>query len=175
MDTRIIAGGVGIVGLSVLGYALFFWSDDEDLIRERVEQLAAAVEVSDGQAANPAIAAVHLKSEFSEIFTPTVAVTIAEMEQAGAGGDAMPRAELAMFAGQLSARFEAATVSLGGVSVQILGEGARVDATATLTAKEHGGGLRRDTRDVDFELQKVDGEWLISGFVAGPPQSGSPF
>jgi hypothetical protein len=173
MDKRIVAIVAGAVGLLLLGYAIFFWDNDEDLIREKLDQLTLSLHVTKGEVQNPAIAGVHLKSEFAEIFTQTVLVTIPELK--GSGGGALPRADLAMFAGQMKGRFQAATVSLGDISVQIQDETAHVDATATLIAEDFGGAPRRDIRDVDFEFQKIEGEWQIAGLTVGAAQSGSPF
>ena len=45
---------------------------------------------------------------------------------------ALARGELAAFAAQASQRFNTANVSFGGISIQVMGDRAHVDAEATL-------------------------------------------
>lgn len=160
-----------VLGLLLVGYAVFFWSDDEDLIREKLEELATAVTVNKESNINPGIRGVHLKSEFSEIFTPEVTVSIPEMQDSGA----LASGQLAAFAAQVGGRFETATVSYGAIEIQLLGDRAHVDTTATLHAVEYGGNPRRDTRDLDFELIRTDDGWRIEQLAVGEAQSGTLF
>jgi len=148
-------------GLALILYGLFFWSSDEDLILERLDDLTTAIAVTDGNT-NPALKAIKLKGDFQEIFTLAVAVDIPELP-----GSQLSRGELAKGAAGLAARFKQVSVGLSDVSVQIQGDSASVQSQATLTAIAFGGEARRDVRDVSFELVKEDGEWRIQSVVVG--------
>ena len=55
-------------------------------------------------------------------------------------------------------------MSFGSVTVRVEPgrTAASASATATLAGIERGGGERRDTREVSFELERIDGDWRIT-------------
>lgn len=148
--------GLVAAGVALAVYATFFWSSDEDRIRARLDQLAAAVRVGGGE--NPVFRQARLRGDFAEIFTKDARARVAEVAEGLQGRDALVGA-----ATQLAGPYQTADVSLGGVGVRIdrAGVTAEVDATATLTGVMHGQPPRRDERKVTFQLEKIDGDWMI--------------
>ena len=142
-------------GVCLIVYALLLRPSDEDRIRERLDRLASAVGVREDET-NPVARGTRLGGELGELFAPEVPVSIPEL-----GGD---RRELAAAATQAGAYYRSADVSFGSVTVRVEPgrTAASASATATLAGIERGGGERRDTREVSFELERIDGDWRIT-------------
>lgn len=164
MSRRVFAF-LAVLGLALLGYALFFMSDDEDKVREKIALLGESLSFQEkGQ--NPAFLLIRLNDTFSKIFAPTVHLAGLEVRQGP-----IDKKELAQIASALATRFETTSVSLGFVSVTLEGDlGATAEVDATLTATEFGGTLRRETRHVRFSFVKIDGDYKISSMTADPPE-----
>lgn len=145
-----------LLGVALGLYALF-GSSDEDRIRERLDQLADAVRVHDGEL-NPIVRHGRIRQEFAEIFTKEASVVAPEVGEGLHGRDALSAA-----AAQLAGVYQSAHVSWGGVDIRIErgGLGAEVAATATITGSRHGQPLRRDERSVKLRLEEIDGDWKI--------------
>lgn len=159
---RKVLAVVGALGLALVVYGLFFWSNDEDLILERLDELTAAIAVTEGNT-NPAIKAMQLKGAFQEIFTESVQVDIPELNR----GSQIDRGELAKGGASLAGRFKSVGVGLSSVDVQISGDTATVQARAELNGADYSGRPRRDVRDVTFGFVEQDGEWRISSVEVG--------
>lgn len=163
MSRRVFAL-IAALGLVLLGYAVFFMSDDEDKVREKVELLADSLSIKEkGQ--NPAFLLIRLNDTFAKVFAPTVHIAGLQVRQGP-----VEKKELAQIASALATRFETTAVSLGFVSVTLEGNvGATAEVDATMTATEFGGNLRRETRHVRFSFIKIDGDYRISSMTADPP------
>lgn len=152
------------IGVLLAGYAIVFWSDDEDRIRARLAQLAAAVRIGENDT-NVAMRALRLQGEFREIFVERPSVNVPDLPEIPSS-----RKELVQAAAGAANFFSSAEVSFGSVKVAVDEGGTRanVDATASLTGSRHGGEVRRDSRSVVFRFEKVDGEWQIASVTVSP-------
>ena len=133
-----IAGA--ILGLALIGYALFAEENDEERIRARLTQLEDAVGV-DGEASNPIMRTAHVNGEFKEIFEKEVTYKLAELTSQSRGRRAL--SGLATKAGMYTQTFD---LSFTGVDVQITGggTGAEVSTVAVLRVTRRNGRLERD-------------------------------
>lgn len=153
-----LAIGVIVLGVAVALWAIFGRKTDEELIKEQLDELALAIRVENPDE-NPIFRASRLKEKFAELFTKNVRVTVPELEGAMS---VTGREDLVKVATRAGTYWRSAEVSFSDVEiVQAGGENNRkVDATALLTAEEHGE-QRRDERHVTFGFTKTDGDWLI--------------
>lgn len=163
---RAAALAVVIASVGLLGYVLFHESD-EDRILARLEGLARAVETSPGE--NMAFRTLRLKKLFEEVLEPQVRFSAAELD------DTTGRQQLAALAGSAPNTFGNLDVSIGSTDIRINRErgDAEVASQVTLTSTR-GGELRRDTRHVQFELTKSDGEWRVSAIRVAPKTDEEP-
>jgi phosphoribosylformylglycinamidine synthase len=153
-----------VVGLSIAIYALLLSSSDEDRIREKLEQLEQAVEVTPGDT-NVLVRTARVKKNLSEIFVKEVTFEIPELTTKSSGRD-----ELVALAGTAPQLYRTAIVDLGSLAIEVdsAGVSAVAHGEATLTATRHAGGVERDTRTVSLRFDKIDGDWLIvSASVSG--------
>jgi hypothetical protein len=154
LSRRTVAIAVVLGSLGLLGYVLFSDSDEERILA-RLEELARAVETSSGE--NVAFRTLRLKGVFEEALEPQVRFSAAELD------DTTGRQELAALAGSAPQVFGDLDISIGSTDVRINRELKSADVASEVTLiGTRGGELRRDTRQVRFELQKTDGEWRVS-------------
>jgi ketosteroid isomerase-like protein len=163
-----LAGGAAVALAGVLVYALFFWPSEEEKVIEVVLDFCHAVRVS-GPNENPAIRRLRLEGDLGDLLVAEARAEIPEL-QAGIHG----RREIATLATAAATQWATAAVSLDAIQAKVdaAKTTATVRATATLNATEHGGAPRRDTRQVTFTLDKIDGRWWIVS-VAVPPKQGA--
>jgi hypothetical protein len=157
----IALGGAGVL---LIGYALFFRRGDDEKIRRKITDLAEAVRMTEGET-NVVVRGGRIQSAFSEIFAKDVRVVIPDLGPLGS-----TRKELAGVAAQTGLRFQSAEVSFDGVSVAIEPSktAASASANGTFTGFEHGSGIRRETRKVEFRFDKIDGDWRIVSLDVAP-------
>jgi hypothetical protein len=160
-----LAIGAIVLGVIVTVWAVFGRKSDEELIKEQLDNLALAIRVENPDE-NPIFRASRLKEKFGDLFTPNVRVTVPELEGAMA---IKGREDLVKVATRAGTYWRSAEVSFSDVEiVQAGGENNRkVDATALLTAEEHGE-PRRDERHVTFGFTKGDGDWKIDSMSVSP-------
>ncbi|MBI4702275.1 MAG: nuclear transport factor 2 family protein [Deltaproteobacteria bacterium] len=158
------------LGIALALYALLSGSSDEDLIRERLEQLEAAVEVT-GPGTNPVMRGAKVKGEFAEIFTKDVEIRIPELTDTTAG-----RAELVGLATQAPSWYAQVSVDLGSLEIDLdeVAASAHVFGQATLRGTKHDGSPHRDTRTVSLRCDKIEDKWRIASITVSPKQDGSP-
>ena len=103
----------------------------------------------------------RLKKEFQTLVTTNVRVRVRELTSLRSG-----RKSLASIAARAGTYFASAEVSLSDLEIEMNEDktSAKVRCLATLTAQQ-GGRMRRDERQVDFTLAKVDGDWLIDSII----------
>lgn len=166
LSRRAAALAVVIASVGLLGYVLLHESD-EDRILALLEKLARGVETSPGE--NVAFRTLRLKKLFEEALEPQVSFSAAELD------DTTGRKELAALAGSAPTTFGNLDVSIGSTDVRINRErgDAEVASQVTLTSTR-GGELRRDTRQVRFELNETDGEWRVSAIRVAPKTNEEP-
>ena len=156
-----------MAGLGLAAWAVFGGLSDEEKIRALLDRLEQTVKV-DGEE-NPVGRMARINGEFSEIFTKDVQVRIPELTSVGKG-----RQDLAGVATRAGGYFQSLDVDISVNEIGVDGTkvGARVAATATLTAVRAGGaGAERDQRNVSFRFSKDDGEWLISAVGVSDKQT----
>ena len=154
-----------VAGSGLVGYGLWAQPSDEEQIRERLDQLAAAIAVS-GSEQNVAVRGLRIKRAFGEIFDPQIKANIPEL-----GSQRQDRDRLVALASRAGAYFESLDVEFTEIEVQIDGTqlNARVSSVAVLTA------LRRsvargeqDERDVVFQFFKhAEHGWQIRALRVG--------
>ena len=148
---------IGIaLGVLLAVYALFFSSSDEDLIREQLERLERAVEVTEG-GQNIVIRAAHVKKEFAEIFVKEVTFEVPDLTTEESG-----RRALVGLAASAPRLFATASVDLDALSIDVDEQGltAVAQGQATLTGTRLSGELTRDLRTVSLRFDKIDDAWL---------------
>jgi hypothetical protein len=146
---------VVVLGVSIALYALFSRKSDEELIRERLDELAHQVAVDGDE--NILFRGNRLKKSFSKIFVPSVRVDIPELSGLASGRD-----ELALLAARAGTYFRHAEVDISADQIDIIqgANSATVHGSATITG-DRGRGTERDERRVTFGMAKVNDEWLI--------------
>jgi len=146
----------------VAGWFLFFKTTDEREIQKKLDRLALAVKV-DG-AENPIVRGARINSEFSEIFVKEVLIEIPELTEIKSG-----RQPLTGVATQAGSYYTSVKLSFDRVEIVLddAKRSARVGATASMVASR-GGGDERDTREVTFRFDKIDGDWKIASIVVSP-------
>lgn len=154
-----------LIGLGLVVYALFFAEDDADRIRERLEQLEAAVEVKPQE--NVVIRAARVRKELVEIFVKDVHFEIPELLENQSG-----RKELIGVASSAPQQFRAARIDTDGLRIDIddAGESAVCTGNVTLAGVRQSGEPARDERTVSIRLDEIEGEWRIVSFTVSMPQ-----
>lgn len=160
-----LAIGVIVLGVAVAVWAIFGRKSDEERIKEQLDELALSIRVENPDE-NPIFRASRLTEKFGKLFTKNVRVSVPELQGAMAVSG---RDDLVKLATRAGTYWQNAEVSFSEVEiVQAGGENNRkVDATALLTADEHGQ-PRRDERHVTFGFTKADGDWLIDSLTVSP-------
>lgn len=157
MDRRtLLATAAGALGLFVVGYAVFAPANDEEMIRETLDRLAAGISFSE-PIQNPIFYGSHLAETFDEVFTESVQISVAEVR----ANIPSHRGKLGLATAQVLQRSGSLDVSFGSTDIDIQGDSARVVSVATVSGND-GGQLRRDSRRVDFDFVKDGGDWRIA-------------
>jgi hypothetical protein len=166
LPRRAVALAVVVASAGLLAYVLLSDSDEERILA-RLEELARAVETSPGE--NVAFRTLRLKKVFEEALEPQVRFSAPELDETTG------RRELAALAGSAPSTFGNLDVSIGSTDIRINRElsDAEVASQVTLTSTR-GGELRRDTRQVRFELHESDGEWRVSAIRVAPQTDEEP-
>ncbi|XXX74391.1 nuclear transport factor 2 family protein [Sorangium sp. So ce134] len=156
--------GLIALGAVLAAVALLLSPSEEDRIRDRLAQLAAAVRIDDGER-NPLVRHGRVRKEFAEIFTKEASARVVEIGDRLSGRD-----DLAAAATQAAVVYQTADVSFGDTEIQVdpAGMTAEVTATATVTGARHGQPARRDELPVALRLEKVDGDWKIVSAIVHP-------
>jgi hypothetical protein len=147
--------GLGIVlGLALVGYAIFASQSDEEQIRERLEQLSRAVDVDDSE--NLLFRKTRIEREFARIFTTDVRVNITELGRSADG-----RASVAQLATLAARQYRSLDVEISPETVSVGSGSASVDGEVTVLSSDQD--LSRAARAVAFKLVKSDDQgWQIS-------------
>lgn len=143
-------------------WLLFFRTSDERAIQKKLDRLATAVRVEGSE--NPVMRGARLQGEFTEIFVKDVLVEIPELTSIKSG-----RQELLAVATQAGGYYQSVRLSFDQTKIQLddAKRSARVSCTVTLTVSR-GAGDERDSREVTFRFDKIDGDWKIAQVVVSP-------
>jgi hypothetical protein len=147
-----------LVGVALVGYALFARPSDDEQIRDQLDRLAAAVSFAEG--GSTPLRALHLRGEFAEIFTPQARAEVDEIGLRETGRDALVAAALqaSSLARSLDVRFVSVRVTLA----EDRGT-ARAIASAWVQAVRRGGDPDGGERAVGCHLVKTDGRvWQLT-------------
>ena len=162
---RVLAATGVVLGLGLIGYAVFSRETDEEQIRRRLTELADAVHL-DAERGNPAVRGLELRGRFAELFEKDVRAQIPEL-----GSSRQTRDDLAALAAQSSAYFQSLDLDFQKVDVQLDGtrSGARVSSVVVMTAtRRTDPAPERDEREVTFRFVKTDDPgWRIAELVVG--------
>jgi hypothetical protein len=156
MDRRAALGaGAVVIGAGSLGYALFASASDEELITELLDELARTLSFS-APIGNVVFHGARLSESFQELLTERVVIRASEMSAP------LPteRGKLGLAAAHVFSRYGSLDVSFSIDALQVEGNSARCNATATAMALEHGV-LRRTTRPIQLTLRKEGSDWRI--------------
>jgi hypothetical protein len=158
---------LALVAVSVLLLAyVVFGGSDEDKILARLKEVARAIETRPDET-NVLLRTARINGVFKEALEPGVTFTAPEL-----AAESGVRA-LAVLAGQAPERFGDVTVSVGATDIHVDGALAHVVSQVTLTGSR-GGELRRDQRNVRFELRRSGGEWRIGAVEVEPTKEAQP-
>lgn len=163
MKRWVAIGGI-VVGMGLVGYALFARDTDQELIRARLDQLTMAVRLDKGEDA--LARGARVRRALDEVLTRNVVVRIADLPTPGQG-----RAGLFGLAMQAGQRYQTAHVELSHTSIRLDTHKttASVQSDATLTATDSGG-LHQQHRHASFRFTRGSDGWRISSIeVSAPP------
>ncbi len=155
-------------GVVLLRYGIFGAASDEERIRKRLGELAAAAhwERADGDMLRRA---AHLKEVVSEAFLPDAVVDVPD-----APTSKLDREALVLFASDVRA-LESLTLDFKDTDVRLSQDeqSAAVRSDAILTT-EHDGQLDRDKRRVLMTWKKRDDKWRIADVTVPEPPNDQP-
>ncbi|HEV8247186.1 MAG TPA: hypothetical protein VGP93_15520 [Polyangiaceae bacterium] len=148
MAVLVLAASTGLLGW------LLFGESDEERIRSNLRSLAAAVATREDESIP--FRTARLNGVFKELLHPDVTLEAPELAQIRG------RRDLALLAASAPRAYGAFTISLEETEVEISAGSNRARATArvSLIGKQDGE-LRRDRRNVRFQLQKQGSTWLV--------------
>ena len=156
---------VVIASLALLAYVIF-GASDEDRILARLKELASAVETKTDET-NIVFRTARINGVFKQGLEPTVTLSAPELQtQSGIR-------ELATLAAQAPQVYGDLTLSIGATDIHVEGAVARAVSQVTLTGNR-GGELRREERNVRFELHRAGGEWRVTAIHVAERSEAQP-
>lgn len=143
-------------------YALVFARTDEERIRSRLRDVAAAV-APRGAGEPMAVREARIARAFGEAFDPDVSLAIQEL-----GAQARGRAALIAFAASIPRDVEGLEFDLDRLSVKFdePHEHALAVGPVRLLVSRHGGARSEDLRTLALRFDRADGEWRIGDLSA---------
>jgi hypothetical protein len=151
--------------LALLVYVVFGGSD-EDKVLSRLKEVARAVETRSDET-NALLRTARINGVFKQALEPDVRFTAPEL------GSMSGTRALAVLAGEAPLNFGDVTVSVGATDIHVEGPVAHAVSQVTLTAAR-GGELRREQRNVRFELRRSGGDWRIGAIEVEPAKEAQP-
>ena len=161
---------LGISRRHWIGAAIALWlafvvwllasDSDEEKIRARLDDLALAVSSRNDE--NLAFRRLRLKSDFEEMLTTDVRLSVPELPLTTG------RQELARLAGTAPRFFGELDISIGSTEISIDEATDVATAVSEVTVSGNSGEFRRDTRKVTFTLKEDGGDWLVSRIDVEP-------
>lgn len=167
MPTRWLAIAGMVLGISLIGYAVFARETDEEKIFGLLGQIEKAVRVDGDTATNPLIRAGQLKREFSEIFAKNVSYSIPELAPASQGSE-----DLVALAVRSSVSLTTFDIGFTRSDIRLVAPGTRATASTTVKIHAFRGSepYEEGERSVRFEFAKIGGEWRVTAFGVGAKQ-----
>jgi len=165
LKDRRLAVALIVVSAAVLAYVVWGGSD-EDKILARLKEVAHAIETRPGET-NYLARTARINGVFKDALEPTVTFSAAEL--AGTTG-VRP---LAVLAGSAPESFGDVTVSVGATDIHVEGALAHAVSQVTLTGSR-GGELRREQRNVRFELRRAGRDWRVGAIEVEAQREAQP-
>lgn len=153
------------VSLGLLAYVIFGGSD-EDKILARLKEVGRAVETRSDET-NVLLRTGRINGVFKDAMEPTVTFSAPEL------GAVNGTLELAKLAGRAPENFGDVTVSVGPTDIHVEGAVAHAVSQVTLTGSR-GGELRREQRNVRFELRRSSGTWRVGAIEVEATKEAQP-
>ena len=150
---RRVALALVVVSAAVLAWVVWGGSD-EDKILARIKELARAVETRPDET-NVLARTARINGVFKEALEPNVTFSAPELPSQ------MGSRPLALLAGQAPQSFGDVTLSVGATDIHVDHAVAHAVSQVTLTGSQ-GGELRREQRNVRFELARHGGDWRVA-------------
>jgi len=164
--TKPLALGGLVLGLSLVGYAVFGRETDEEKILGVLARLEKTIRVDGDTATNPLVRGAALRRDFSDVFDRNVRYRIPELSSPGSGAESLVSLAL-----QSSTGLTTLDVSFSRPEVRLVPTAnASVDATAKVRAFRGTEPYEEGNRRVHFELSKASGKWRIDAFSVEPPE-----
>jgi hypothetical protein len=154
---------VGLVlGISLVGYAVFARETDEEKIHGLLMRLEKAVSVDGNTAKNPLFRAGQLRRDFADLFDRNVSYDVPELSTPSAGSES-----LVALAARSSMSLTTLDVSFSNIDVQIVPPGTRATTStiAKIQAFRGTDPYEQSERRVRFVLTKQNGDWRITSFT----------
>lgn len=154
LGSRAVLAIAAVLGLGLIGYAVFSRQTDEERIAEVLSELEDAVGFESPP--NPLTHAANMRGRFAELVAPEVVVDLPERGLVARGRDDLTRLAVA------------GTSRMQSFDIAFTVEALRVDADTAhagvevVTEATQGQNPRLSTRRADLEFVKHDGDWLLS-------------
>jgi hypothetical protein len=164
---RLLALGGLVLGLLLVGYAVFARETDEEKIHKLLGRLERAVRVDSDTATNPLIRAGQLRKEFSDLFDENVSYRIPELTTPSTGSES-----LVALAVRSSVSLTTLDVAFSRVDIQIIPPGMSAVANTTAKVRAFRGSetYEESDRRVRFEFSKASGDWRVASVSVSSPQ-----
>jgi hypothetical protein len=159
-----------VLGVSLIGYAVFARETDEEKILRALGHIEKIVRVDADTATNPLIRAGQLRKEYSEIFDKNVTYRIPDLSVPSSGAESVE--SLVRLTVQSSVAITTLDVSFSGTDIR-LGTPpatASVKTVAKIRAFRGTEPYEEGTRSVQFEFSRNGGDWRVTSFSVGPRQ-----
>lgn len=160
--TRGLAFAGLVLGLSLIGYAVFARETNEEKIRGVLTRVEKAVCVDGDTAKNPILRATGLRRDFSALFDKNVSYEIPELSSPSQGVE-----PLVILALQSTTSLTTLDVSFSGADVQIAPSGTTATTNTIAKIRSFRGTepYEDSERRVHFALTKTGGDWRITSFT----------
>ncbi len=146
-----------IAGVAV--YYFFFYQNDERAIQKRFDLVAENFSKDSDESK---LVTIKRLATIERVFTKNVHF---EIENRSMAGEYSSR-EIARRAGGIRSLFTNLTLKFYDVDIDLQGLTAAVMATARITGPKKNGEQVAETRELEFGLQKKDGDWFIAAVKA---------
>lgn len=150
-----------VLGLSLVGYAVFARETDEEQITALLGRIEKAVRVDGDTATNPLFRAAQLRRDFSDVFDKNVRYRIPDLSTPSESAES-----LVALAARSSVSLTTLDVAFSHVEIRLVppGSNATADTVAKIRAFRGSEPFEEGERRVRFTLRKMNADWRITSF-----------